>query len=167
MIYFLFDNNSAKTNRADPPDCCDVPEIRVIMPTSVTLAVTRPYQGGADIIAYSVETRDLDSSSVVMSRYDKRVDADPFICVVGSLKPGCTFQFRIRAESMVSNGEFSPWSDDADLPTLGDGALAASDSSVPKSSNSSVASSVNGSTSVATSNDISIRLPPKSKLSEK
>jgi hypothetical protein len=90
----------------------------MVLATSVTLSVARPSHGGAEILAYTVEARDLDSSIVLTSRHDKKVDMSPFMCQVKDLQSETTYQFRIRAESLVANGEFSLWSDEVELPPL-------------------------------------------------
>lgn len=106
----------AKTNRADPPGTCATPEISMVLASSVTLLVPRPTHGGSEILAYTVEARDLDSSLVLETRHQARLGTAPFLCQIKDLQAKTTYQFRIRAESLVANGEYSFWSEEVELP---------------------------------------------------
>lgn len=117
-------SHRAKTNRASLPETCDAPVVDKIGENYVVVAVKLPPEEGAPVKHFHLEGMSLDDNSTVankVTRSDTDVSGDIALYRVTGLKPGDTYVFRVKAESAVGFGQFSPWTKETLIPALEEG----------------------------------------------
>ena len=82
----------------------------------VTVSWTAPADNGMDIAGYDLEYRSYANGAWSDWTSAGRKAATPTSAVIGSLKNGTRYQFRIRAVNLLKNG---PWSDAAEATPVG------------------------------------------------
>jgi len=113
-------SHRAKTNRAEVPGQSMPPRLHQIGETSCVIILDVPGQGGAPIVSFTVEQRDMNEGGLV--KEFPYVVTDKYELLEGphielkELTPGSSYQFKSRAENIVGKGPFSLWCDEIELP---------------------------------------------------
>lgn len=114
---FSFPSQRAKTNSIRIPHAFDPPQVFRVRGVTATLQIVLPPQpeGSSPLTTLHVDTRDALKKTAPLIRSQLMIAFDDKY-VIEPLRPGGSYQFRVRGESVQGKGPQSQWSETVVIP---------------------------------------------------